>query len=360
MGCFQLFRMIKVGSGKQYPTSLGFTLLELMIVMAIAGVVMSGLLSLIYQLLNIDQQENARNELQRELQLALNYITADLREAVFVYDGSPNQLGNRTSPAFREGFSTQFFVLGGQPATPVLAFWKSDGLDLSSINRCTSAIPAPVECQNVLIQRRSYSLVVYLQVINPPNDRIWKGRSRIVRYRLSKYSTTRLRGNPPNFLWNPGFVDPVLSYSQPIFSSWPYRPGTNGGVNCQLTGDPCGLKIDDLSRTVSGFQGGLPSDFSSNAPVLVDFIDLPTRQPVEALKLPPCLTPFSRVPQGESAANSFFSCVSNSTDITQSQQDVLVYLRGNGFGRPGINVDLTLPSLYTRLTIPARLNRNPG
>ncbi len=351
----------------------GFTLLELLIVVAIASIVISALMGLIAELLQSDQRENARNEVQREMQMALNYMVSDLREAVFVYDSTPNQFGSNGTPAFIEGFPANFFTVGGQTATPVLAFWKPENINLnnlpSSTSGCNSISPASIECQNLQIQRRAYSLVVYLQVTNPAGDPIWKGRSRILRYQLSKYTTAGLNGSPVNLTWNTGFVDPVTAYSQAIFPTWPFRPDTTTGTNCQLAADPCGLKTDSFSNTVSGFVGGNPTSVgTANTPTLVDFVDLPNRSATAGLDIQTCPTgnvngqpTYFRVPStaNTNQFNSFFSCVRNDLNTVGTPQDVLVYIRGNAFGRGGVASDLFLPTLYTRVTMRGIIDKNP-
>ncbi|TAN85658.1 MAG: prepilin-type N-terminal cleavage/methylation domain-containing protein, partial [Phormidium sp. SL48-SHIP] len=66
----------------------GFTLTEILVSMIIAGLVMSGLLGLMVELLTSDARETARTETQREMQMALDYISSDIRESVYVYDGN--------------------------------------------------------------------------------------------------------------------------------------------------------------------------------------------------------------------------------------------------------------------------------
>ncbi|NJO66710.1 MAG: type II secretion system protein, partial [Leptolyngbyaceae cyanobacterium RM1_405_57] len=72
---------------RQKRKSSGFTLIELLVVIVIAGGIISGLMYLVVELLGVDQRESSRTETQREMQLAMDYIASELREAVYVYDG---------------------------------------------------------------------------------------------------------------------------------------------------------------------------------------------------------------------------------------------------------------------------------
>ena len=65
----------------------GFTLIELLVALLIGGIISSALLYGVVELLQTNQRESSRAETQREMQLALDYISSELREAVFVYDG---------------------------------------------------------------------------------------------------------------------------------------------------------------------------------------------------------------------------------------------------------------------------------
>lgn len=138
----------------------GFTLLELLITILISGTIITALLAFVVDLMQTDRREYARSETQREMEMALNFMTDDLREAVYIYDrveqtrGALNPLKNYIPNNLNQG---------SDPAVPILAFWKAERLPYSTtqqlpadINSCATA-----ECKQVLIRRRTYSLVVY-------------------------------------------------------------------------------------------------------------------------------------------------------------------------------------------------------
>ena len=106
--------------------SAGFTLIELLVAMFIGSIITSILLFLVVQLLQTSQRESARSDTQREMQMALDYIGRDLREAVYVYDGNCLASSPPSGSACKG-------LLSYLPATtasnlPVLAFWRVDPL----------------------------------------------------------------------------------------------------------------------------------------------------------------------------------------------------------------------------------------
>ena len=64
----------------------GFTLLELLVAMLVSGIIVSGLLFLVVELLKIDRREAVLDQTQRDMQRAMDYVVDDIREAVYIYD----------------------------------------------------------------------------------------------------------------------------------------------------------------------------------------------------------------------------------------------------------------------------------
>ena len=286
----------------QRKTTAGFTLTELLATILIGGIVISTLLAVIVEFLQTDQQEAARTQIQQEMKAALEYIEEDLRESVYIYP-TINNLPN---------FGTN--------VTPVLAFWKAEPveydtnnnnvLDINELN-CNSFSNAnkKAECQALIVRRRAYSLVIYLQ--STESNPRWEGKSRLLRYELPRYRrnnfTTQLETST-------GFVDPVQDDS---FPSW-------------------------LTNNGSAIPTGSPD-------VLVDFVDDPTSN--TASNLPTCPTDYTRTPSNAATNNSFFACVRDSGNSLGVNQDVILYLRGNAEGRGGLSSNEILPTLQSRITL---------
>lgn len=326
------FRLPHLLFSSRRRSTQGFTLIELLVTTAIGGLIVAGLTYIVVELMGVDQSESARSETQREMQMALDYITVDLREAVRVYSGDFLQCAGGCKPLtdyLPESLSSN--------SVPVLAFWKQQPFPDRVRDACQSASPpAGVNC----LSGSSYALVVYsLSKANP--NRIWSAdNARITRYALTEFDTS---GNS-----NPGYVNPGV---QGNFDRWPL----------------------DKSRDTN-LQSRRPT---GSAAALVDFVDLMQSDEAAA-----CPENYSKSPKETGqpagvanliAARSFYACISpRQTNLTNSDgttttigsdlnQDVILYIRGNAKGRPGVTGNrVFLPTLQTRVLIRGLLNADPS
>jgi prepilin-type N-terminal cleavage/methylation domain-containing protein len=316
---------------KKKKTNQGFTLTELLVAILMSSIIIIPLLALMFGLLQDNQKEMAFSETQQEMKRALNYISNELKEAVFVYNGT--QL---------DGLVNYLPNFDANTTTPILAFWKVDPVpynqndsipDDCNSNKVNSVNDGVVnsprdraECANLRIERRSYTLVVYLQSTDNTAGN-WKGKSRILRYQLRKFSDMKnLTGNNADILTrHTGYVDPR---SESNFVNWP----------------------KDLEQV--NLQNARPVIITTNPPnlaTLVDFVDLPTNDPTT--NLPTCQTDYVRSPSSADF-KSFFACVRNPL-VGQSNfnQDVFLYLRGNSEGKYGEGGTASLPTLQTQVLV---------
>jgi hypothetical protein len=334
------FFLLKLRQIYRVRATSGISLVELLVSMVIAGIAITGLLSAMVGLLSTDQQEAIADETQQEMQTALSFIAEDIREAVYVYDGTQLRSGKSIPYDSLPDFSTV--------GTPVLVFWKVEPLSqrqqtlLAGIN-CNTAFASNIdkrsECDNLKMKRRAYSLVVYLQLreADPNNpSKLWQGKSRIVRYELPQY----YRDNPDfaTLNWFKGFVDPARTNN---FPGWPF--------DSQDT--------NNLQESANG-GSGKPVLTESPPQVLVDFVDDPNSTPTPAPpscpnQPAPALLDYQRLPATSTATpnSSFFVCVRTVNDNLGLNQDIILYLRGNTFGKQGTTKDNTLSTLQTRVTL---------
>lgn len=312
-----MLNLVKSSQSKQLNQ--GFTLIELLVVVLIGGLIVSSLLWLVVQLLNTEQQESARTETERELQLAMNYITSDLLKAVYIYDGDCNPLADpinstQSCPAYY-GPTTDSYIpadLRDTNSIPVLAFWRTRDLEVypppgststaylskdvesagkpdcslmksspSSTN--ASELTLVSECNRLLRQNYAYSLVVYVHEFS--DSTTWTGESRIVRYELDKYVGTPRKKTTPllqSLQRTPGYVDPGEIVNSrvggSIFPTWPLRQFGTTVLDCQDQANiaTCGSRVADLSNP-TGTDSDVPSS-SGNAHVLIDFVAHPQRK----------------------------------------------------------------------------------
>lgn len=323
----------------------GFTLLELLVALLIAGLIISALLSLVIDLLQVDSRETARTETQREMQMALNYIAAELREAVYVYDGNCLQsTAQGTAPPasydYCPGLQNHLPTFPNQ--TPVLAFWKPETLEGKIPTNCNVFTGSTKQdCDDLQIKRRTYTLVVYLQSTDNPGNK-WQGESRITRYALKKYNNL-----PTDLALSTGYVDPSLE-DRTNFQHWPRKSSNNY----------------DLQENTKPLVTNAPD-------VLVDFVDNPN---ATGVSVPPLCDKSGYIPSPKTAvdvtktpsSNSFFACVRTAVPTATSfttpsgiNQDVILYLRGNAKGRPGVTSDSFRPVLQTQVLVRGVINKTP-
>ncbi|MGA9381301.1 MAG: prepilin-type N-terminal cleavage/methylation domain-containing protein [Phormidium sp.] len=318
----------------------GFTLIELLVSIILSAVIITALLSFVVDLLQTDRREYARSETQREMETALNFIVDDLREAVYIYERIDQPRINSTP--------LKDYLPTITDAIPVLAFWKAQRLDNDPLKPLPpSCAPNEAECNQVVIRRRAYSLVVYYIAKNPDNDPKWKGKARIIRYAFDKYSDVR------NLTKTSGYKDPAEESS---FENWPYVNGSAAG------------------RATTG-AGTMQA-------VLVDFVDDPKSQDIKVDQVETCEStdlnsPFfntdpnnptyRRIPDKNALnnSNSFYVCiktlgtVAGTNQQEKLNQDVILFLRGNPIGR--VNANDKQPLLTVRAGAIARgvLDKKP-
>ena len=298
----------------------GFTLLELLVTTAIAGGIVSGLLFIVVQLMSVDQRESAQSETQREMQLALNYISTEMRDAVYVYTGTsmaaePSRNGQSLLDFLPANLSTE--------SVPIIAFWKQQPFPDAVKLKCAGSTPPPdVTCTN----GSSYALVVYSLSTSNPNG-TWKGKARITRYALTEFNSTGVA--------TPGYVNPGVYDNN--FDAWPYDTTGLGNV-----------------------QTARPANATPAA--LVDFVDNTAAGAARVCPDDPLTTPFKEYDiSPTTGVRSFYACVKDRQKNLGDSQDVLIYLRGNVAGRSGYSVGATsfLPTLETRVLSRGVLGRLP-
>ncbi|MDC0835924.1 prepilin-type N-terminal cleavage/methylation domain-containing protein [Geitlerinema sp. CS-897] len=332
----------------------GFTLTELLISIIIGGLIVTGLMSLVVELISTETRETARTETQREMQMALDFISTDIREAVYVYDGkcladedlsgTESQISDSCSGLFKNGYVPR----PNSESVPILAFWKLEPLPSQVRDNCVNLIGT-----EACIVGRMYTLVVYW--LSRENTGLWQGKSRILRYTLSRYE------NDGDLV--SGYADPTVNTS---FERWP-------------------LDLEGNNQ-----QEGTPPD--NRFAVLVDFVDdralgdIP--ELVEAggasIECPAEETTNSRVryirtpsdstleQYGFTNMRNFYACVKLPEKFTQNNnenegesgafnQKVILFLRGNAAGKPGITTanEGFMPAIQTQVLNRGVRNKKP-
>ncbi|MGI0490411.1 PulJ/GspJ family protein [Alkalinema pantanalense CENA528] len=341
----------------------GFTLLELLVALAIGSLIVTGLLYGVVELMQTNQRDASRSDTQREVQSALDYMARDLKEAVYVYDGRCLQ-GDGANPFNKTAGQKRCpGVLNYVPAAlndatslPVLAFWRVDPLPQNLIDRCrTSAgtANAATSLQGVpCISQRMYTLVVY--ALNTDNsNRLWRGRGRITRYELPQFTTASITGaGAPTA--TPGWVNPLQG--QTNFETWPWGADTAGAATQNLQakngGRPTSMannlvlidfvdNREDKSTPPRGIQSiaanansGVPGDLSNGWSNLCPTPAYDSANPTLGGFI---MSPGNDLATGAKSTLGFYTCV-RGADANNLNQEVAIYIRGNAAGRPGIPV----------------------
>lgn len=279
----------------------GFTLVELLIGLVMAFLVLTPLFGLMISIMNTDEKEQAKTTSEQELQTAIDFITRDLQQAVYIYDyqGVTN---NYNTIAANSGIKDSLPTVTG--GVPILVFWKQEVVSNVIPTTGTKKDDASV-----------YSLVAYY-LINSPST-IWSNTARIARWQIkdgvrSPSDTSGVTCNP-SYNTSIKFVD---------------------ADNCPSPGfKPFDLDMNQWQRSGS---------FTNDPQVLVDFIDQTPRDQTNVPNITPsCAQDDNQqgvtiTPISSTTMTSFYACVSNYADPTNQGQVIStaqIFIRGNALAR---------------------------
>ncbi len=328
----QALRKLPQRSSTTETRDKGFTLIELLVVVLIAGGIISGLMYLVVELLTADRVEASRTQTQQEMQMALDYIGTELRQAVYVYnEDCMNAAGTGTAgdANYCPGLYNHIPAnLTDADESPILAFWKQQQLPSSVRNDCDAGT---ADANTPCVTGHSYALIVY--TLDTADSPTWSGGARIRRYALTQFQADGAE--------TAGYVDPGTFDRN--FRSWPFYSDTDGGraVNQQGGAAP----------------GGTPQ-------VLVDYVDDRVRADIET-QCPAGYTLTSDDTVPADFANSFYGCVRDLPNNAEGglNRDTILFLRGNPSGRPGMGADIGrrtfLPTLETQVLSRPVLEKQP-
>jgi prepilin-type N-terminal cleavage/methylation domain-containing protein len=108
-------------ASKSLDKSAGFTLVELLIALAMSSVIITLLLQFMINIITTDSDEQIKINSEQEIQIALDYISRDLQQAIYIYDAA----GINT-------IKSQLRYPSDDTKTPILVFWKREISDNNS------------------------------------------------------------------------------------------------------------------------------------------------------------------------------------------------------------------------------------
>jgi prepilin-type N-terminal cleavage/methylation domain-containing protein len=336
----------------------GFTLLELLVAMLIGSIMSFIMLTGVIQLMGTNQKEAARSDTQRDAQAALDYISRDLREAIYVYDGrclatgadrvdiTPLPVGGAPAATEKTYCSALLNFLpasiNGADQLPVLAFWRVDPLPEPLKTECrtkanawvspTIATTNPAFSRIPCASQTTYSLIVYsLDWSNPGN--IWRGRARLKRYQLPQYEYAAAAAGKDKTETVNGWVSPL---SKEIgFAQWPLLQERSGAITNWQT------KTRYPTDGTPAGGGGAVSNTGVDNAVLIDFMDdekftADTANCPTDSQPPLQVSPPTTLATGNKAKRNFYACVRGGAGAGLNQE-VIIRLQANAAGRPGIS-----------------------
>ncbi|MEM9947138.1 MAG: hypothetical protein AAF810_13855 [Cyanobacteria bacterium P01_D01_bin.36] len=302
---------------------------------------------MVVELTRIDKREATVDQVQRDMNRAMEYMTDELRESVYVYD-DPTPITDQLT-------GDSDYPTG---AVPVIAFWKLEPIVSDDLPDCTSGDEDFERlCKVLHIRQSAYTLVVYFQQENDAGDRKWSGQSRIIRYELSRYSAAGIS----TLTERSGYRDPTSATdSKAPFEKWEVADG-------EVPSGSSNVLVDYVQAPDSGLSKAPLVDVDNDgasAPCFdYGFYERPlTEKEKETIAGTTKTIPFYRVspPSANTTTNtSFFACVRNpdpdddEETINRTNQDVYVFLRGSteGSGIRSFSDESSLPILETQVIV---------
>jgi len=336
--------------------------------MIISSIVVSGLLYLVVEIMGANQRDASRSDTQRDLQMAMDYIARDVREATFVYGVTQATKADGTldtkesclyaySDALVRGQSSKCTgllsflppFLTSTTNIPVLAFWKPESLPSTMRSACKTNAQNVGKSSNETgynaalnaipcVSQQMYTLVVYSLNTAPAVGFNWRGKARITRYQLPNFSESAVIATGIY----PGWAAPIAKDKRPL--TWPVGDKTDSATNV-------------VTPNVN-VQNGIPATVSTLNTVLTDFVDYKIDDASTTYQEGYCPSGFDS-PSGFSGArfnSAFYVCVRSgsasapigasaaTTGVTQAaaaagqglNPEVNIVMRGNAAGQGGI------------------------
>jgi prepilin-type N-terminal cleavage/methylation domain-containing protein len=329
--------------GKQEATA-GFTLLELLIALLVGSIILTGLMTLVIEMLRLERRETAVDDVQRDMRRAIDYMASDVAEAIYVYipqkeDGSMTEWTDTSQDASR--FEAIRAIAKNRADIDaediVFAFWRPDFIEdpddlppeslCGDANKRTNLTDKERDCRNLRERRGYFTLVIYQLVSNGDRNAngVWKGKARLERYELPMYEDTKTVDRSEGFDHNDGPIDTDPTDDQNInFFNWV----------------PNGNTIDGKST------------------VLVDYVaevDIPD----DELNCSEGLIPVT----AQNGIRSFYTCIRNPGDyddpanrdespLALENQNLEIHLQGDIDPRSGRNQGLGLDALSQQSQLP--------
>ncbi|MEG4577839.1 hormogonium polysaccharide secretion pseudopilin HpsC [Microcoleus sp. N3A4] len=311
-------------------TEKGMTLVELLVGAIMAFLIITPMLGFVVDMLNTDRREQVKSNTEQDIQAAVDFISQDLSQAIYIYDNNPTTTSTTTTtptgiPALLAG---SFIPPPNATQTPILVFWKRQQIK-NAVPVNATLTPKPSNCDPAALPGKTgecndtyvLSLVAYYQFKDQENT--WCQPSggtcptRIARYEIRDGVKNPSSADPANPYYT---VDPKESaapdqaFNTQFDISKPTEKVTMGAdkfINPQV-----------LVNYIDHSPGPTPIDIAECQKALGNPTDTtgvtPTAVPETTLRIPPA---------PPDTVNSFYACVDTSKNIAR------VTIRGNSLRR---------------------------
>ena len=149
-------------------TDKGMTLVELLVGSIMAFLIITPMLGFVVDMLNTDRREQVKSNTEQDIQAAVDFISQDLSQAIYIYDQAGITAINPTTKLPPAPANTT--------GTPILVFWKRQQIK-NSVPVNATLTPKPSNCNPAALPGTAgecndtyvRSLVAYYQIKDPPN-----------------------------------------------------------------------------------------------------------------------------------------------------------------------------------------------
>jgi type II secretory pathway pseudopilin PulG len=261
----------------------GFTMIELLIAMIMAFLVITPLMGFMINIMNTDRQEQAKANSEQEIQAALDYISRDLQQAIYIYDA-----------AGIDAIKAQLPSPTATDRVPVLVFWKrelvSQAITITGTQKDDTFV---------------YSLVAYYLIKDTSASATWSKAARIARWQIRD-----------------GVADP--SSTQTCGKYLAGQCPSPGFAPFKLDG------VGTLAEKMNAWTKATAT-YTADTIVLVDFIDQTKTDDASNPAPTPSCSPTS-IPTSYSGRNTakmtgFYACIDTVNTTAQA------FIRGNALAR---------------------------
>ena len=324
----------------------GFTLTELLVAMIMTFLILTPLLTFVVDMVNTDRKEQLKANTEQEIQSAVDFISQDLSQAVYIYDKTGI-----------DAIVADDFIPGDANNVPILVFWKrrlvKDSLPVTvdNPNECQAetspGVPAGAanDCDDTYVA----SLVAYYQIKNElspiwcqPSSSATNCPTRIARYEIKdgvrNPNATTASPNYPYYEINETNPNqqPDAGFNKAFDLSKPNLNVTTGKAN--VTDDK--VLVNNIDQSIVP----LPATANEDCKATLGITDpAAPALPINALI-------------SDGTTNSFYACVDTSRNIAR------VYLRGNAMRRIYNNATYNAnnPAFFPTATAQVKGLSSPG